>query len=200
MEIDPNIPVIFINLDRAVERLEKTQKMLNEYGFTNVVRLSAVDNTLVPFLGCAQSHLLALQMAKKCGFQQVLIMEDDMEILLAPEDFWEKMKHIPAEFDVFQLVAKVFQCQNLSGNELVQIQEASNAAGYVVRGHYYDLMIETMAHANHLLGITGDHYHFANDRSWIPLQKTGKWFYFTQLIAQQRQNEWSYISNAIVSN
>ena len=200
MKIDHNIPVIFINLDRAVERLEKTHIMLNEYGFTNVIRMSAIDNPIAPFVGCAQSHLLALQLARERGFQQVLIMEDDMEFLLPPEEFWDKMKDIPADFDVLQLVAKVFQCQNINRNDLVQLREASNAAGYVVRSHYYKRMIETMTRGNTLLETTGDHHQYANDRSWIPLQKSGKWYYFSQKIAQQRQNDWSYVSNSIVSN
>lgn len=200
MDIDKNIPVIFINLEHATERLEKTQKMLNEYGFKNVSRLSAIHNPVVPFIGCAESHLLALKTAKERNYPQVLIMEDDLEILLSPQDFWKKMRRAPFEFDVFQLVAKVFHSEKLSGDELVQIREASNAAGYIVRSHYYDIMIETMKNANILLTITGDHYKYANDRSWIPLQKTGQWYYFNQVIAQQRQNEWSYINNCITSN
>lgn len=200
MEINQIIPVIFINLDRATERLEKIQAMFTEYGFTNVIRLSAVDIPQSPFLGCAISHLLALKMAKERGFQQVLIMEDDLEILLPPDEFWEKMKRVPEDFDVFHLVAKVYSCQILKGNELARIHEASNSAGYIVRGHYYDVMIETMEQGNSFLQQTGDHHSFANDRSWRYLQRTGKWFYFVQLIAQQRQNIWSYISNSYTSN
>ena len=198
--MDPNIPVIFINLDRATERLEKTQKMLNEYGFTQVHRLTAIDNTDAPFIGCAQSHLLALKMAKERGFPQVLIIEDDMEILLSPDEFWAKMKRVPTNFDVFHLVARVYHSQDIEGGELVQVLDASNAAGYLVRSHYYDVLIETMAEGNRLLILTHEHWNYANDRSWCLLQGSGQWFYFTQLIARQRQNEWSYISNSYVSN
>lgn len=200
MKIDRNIPVIFINLDRAVERLEKTQKMLDEYGFTHVTRLSAVDNTNAPFLGCAESHLLALQMARERGFPQVLIIEDDLEILLPPAEFWAKMERVPDQYDVFQLVAYVIQCRHLEGGELIQIYDSTTAAGYVVRSHYYDKWIETMEEGNRLLGITGEHWLYANDRSCLPLQRSGEWYYFTQKIAQQRQNEWSYISNKYASN
>lgn len=198
--IDRNTPVIVINLDRATERMDKMFKMLAEYGFSHVYRLSATENIVAPFLGCAQSHTRALRLARERGYSQVFIMEDDMEILLPPEEFWEKMRKVPEKFDVFHVVATVEECRILPGNELVKIHNAHNAAGYIVRQHYYDRLIENLAEGNSRLELTWDHYNYMNDRCWVTLQRMDSWYYFTQLIARQRQNEWSFISGAVVSN
>ena len=54
------IPAIYINLDSDTERNERMQSMLTEFGFKNIIRLSATEmpNRLA---ACSQSHYNALQ-------------------------------------------------------------------------------------------------------------------------------------------
>tara|TARA_B100002019_G_scaffold162679_1_gene140347 strand:+ start:876 stop:1517 length:642 start_codon:yes stop_codon:yes gene_type:complete len=54
------ITAIYINLDSDTERNERMQSMLTEFGFKNVIRLSATEmpNRLA---ACSQSHYNALQ-------------------------------------------------------------------------------------------------------------------------------------------
>lgn len=53
------IPAIYINLDSDVERKEQMESMLKEFGFKNIIRLSATQhqNRLA---GCSHSHFNAL--------------------------------------------------------------------------------------------------------------------------------------------
>ena len=51
---------IYINLDSDTERNERMQSMLTEFGFKNVIRLSATEMPNNP-AACSQSHYNALQ-------------------------------------------------------------------------------------------------------------------------------------------
>jgi len=41
--VNRNITVVVINLDRAQDRMKKTSKTLLDYGFTNIKRIKGVD-------------------------------------------------------------------------------------------------------------------------------------------------------------
>jgi hypothetical protein len=53
------IPAIYINLDSDIERKERMESMLEEFGFKNVIRLSATQHR-DRLAGCSHSHFNAL--------------------------------------------------------------------------------------------------------------------------------------------
>jgi len=59
-------------------------------------------------------------------------------------------------------------------------------ARYLVNNHYYDKLIDLYEVNIPLLEKTGYHWIYANDQIWKKLQKTDKWYYFTERIGRQR--------------
>lgn len=77
MQIDlRQIPVIYINLDKDIEKKEKIEKQLNDAGFTNVIRFAGYEID-TPKLGCATSHNDLLGIISKYNMP-VLVLEDDV--------------------------------------------------------------------------------------------------------------------------
>lgn len=82
------IPVIWINLDKAIDNAEKMQNQLNNYGFKNHKRFSAVTPKILKeewnfdnenyVHACGMSHFLILSEMIDKG--PVLILEDDAKI------------------------------------------------------------------------------------------------------------------------
>ena len=66
------IPAVYINLDRDVEKKEKIESSLKELGFKNIIRLSGVEHDDGK-VGCAISHALAMEEVEP----PFIVFEDD---------------------------------------------------------------------------------------------------------------------------
>ena len=66
------IPAIYINLDSDTERNERMQSMLTEFGFKNIIRLSATEMS-DRLAACSRSHYNALQEVDS----PFIVFEDD---------------------------------------------------------------------------------------------------------------------------
>ena len=67
------VPVLYINLERDVEKNEQMKKMLSDLGFETVIRLEGHLFPDKPLSGCAYSWFTALQQIKP----PFLVLEDD---------------------------------------------------------------------------------------------------------------------------
>ena len=83
------IPVIYINLDKRVDRKEHILNELKKIGVEDATRFKAIEleNGAV---GCSMSHLKCLETAKENQWPHVLIVEDDIKFL-DPELFKKQM-------------------------------------------------------------------------------------------------------------
>jgi len=70
-----DIPLYYINLDRDVEKKNKTESLLRELGFRNAYRFPGVPHN-DKITGCALSHYHILRQAKP----PFIILEDDCEL------------------------------------------------------------------------------------------------------------------------
>ena len=55
-----DIPAIYINLEKDVDKNQNMKSMLNQYGFNNIIRLNAEYTPDNPLVGCSLSHYNAL--------------------------------------------------------------------------------------------------------------------------------------------
>ncbi len=70
--------IFCINLDHQVERWQDMQAQFDRLGITDqVVRLSAVETKTNHHIGCALSHRLIIEYAKRRRLGNVLVLEDD---------------------------------------------------------------------------------------------------------------------------
>ena len=70
------IPVLYINLEKHVEKNQNMQKILGECGFENIQRVEGVARPDKPIAGCSAAHLKGLQELEP----PFILFEDDCEI------------------------------------------------------------------------------------------------------------------------
>jgi len=78
--------IIYINLDKRIDRRTDIEKELNDFGL-EYERFQAIETPGFGILGCGQSHLAVLKLAKERGYKNILIFEDDFTFLVSKEEF-----------------------------------------------------------------------------------------------------------------
>ncbi len=82
-----------IDLDRWVTFMEQAVK----YGFADrVIRIPGVTSAVGSY-GCAQAHIDALRYAKRLGWNNVLLFEDDAKFLYSEEKTHQLLKNVVAK-------------------------------------------------------------------------------------------------------
>lgn len=98
-DIVGNIPILYINLNRAIDRKNKIEKILAENNL-NYKRIEAIDGNILNYtelkqqynfrkmsvneVACVLSHIKAIQYAWDNNYNEVLIMEDDCSFEYIP--------------------------------------------------------------------------------------------------------------------
>lgn len=108
--------IFYINLAKDVERNSRMLEEFSKYNITNFERVEGVvydsipersvwrnfikpgDKYILGSLGCRDSHLKVVRLAKERGYKRVLIFEDDIIFVVNPNRL-----SIPLEWDVLYL-------------------------------------------------------------------------------------------------
>jgi glycosyl transferase family 25 len=179
--------IVYINLNKRTDRKEQITNELNNYGLT-YERFEAIHEEQ-GILGCTKSHLEVLKLARKNGWKSVLILEDDFTFLVSREEFEFEIKQLMESginYDVCMLAYNLIRGENISGcNFLHRVLEAQTASAYIVKDHYYDVIINLYEEAVQLLGQTGEHWNYANDQCWKSLQRKDNWIRTKTRIGKQ---------------
>ena len=81
---------------------------------------------------------------------------------------------------------------------LLRVFEAQTASAYIVKIHYYDVLIQLYDCAIPLLESTRQHWLYANDQAWKALQSMNYWYCTKTRIGKQRDgfsdNAQEYVS------
>ena len=195
--------IIYINLQRRSDRREEIEEELEKMNLTEKSeRFNAIPHTLGT-IGCGQSHLAVLKLAKERNYKNILILEDDFTFLVSKtvlEDQLTQFFDSKIPYDVCMISHNVLQSEELPNNTLLaRILEGQTASGYIVAQHYYDTLIKLLEWANPILEQTGQHWIYAVDQVWKPLQKTDIYYYFKLRLGKQRDS-WSDIGKSFVVN
>ena len=177
--------IIYINLDKRIGKKREMEQELKSHGLV-AERFPAHYNEM-GIAGCTHSHLDVLKLAKERGYPQVLILEDDFEFLVSKEEFEEEMNALYSgpKFDVCMLSYNLIESEDIN-TRFKRDLEAQTASGYIVNHQYYDELIQLYEHALPLLIQTGQHWNYANDQAWKPLQRRDQWICFSKRIGKQR--------------
>lgn len=185
--------IFVINLDRRTDRMATIDAHLQSYGL-KYERFSAIETPGQGIVGCGLSHMAVLRLAKKRGYKNVLILEDDFEFLVTKTELENYLDGLfthspPIEFDVCMLSYNLHRsqvCPNLPIElSLGKVVYAQTASGYIVNAHYYDTIIKLYEWAIPLLKETGQHWIYANDVIWRQLQEHDNWLYFQTRLGRQ---------------
>lgn len=178
--------IFYINLDRRSDRRKEIEAELQTAGLSGE-RFAAID--LAPgFVGCAESHLAVLKLAKTRGYTYTLILEDDFMFLLDPKPLIRDLLSKP--WDVCMLSYNMLQSGPLGDASIRRVIEAQTASGYLVAGHYLDTLIRLYEKTNLLLAESKANWLYANDQCWKRLQRQDMWIYVVERAGRQRPS-WS---------
>lgn len=186
--------VFYINLDKRTDRRREIELELTGAGIT-AERFAAIAAT-PGIVGCGLSHLAVLRLARDRGLKNVLIFEDDFQLVVYKEQFWEVLnaffeRGVP--YDVLMLSYSIQTSQPID-TLITKVLEAETASAYIVNACFYDALIELYEEAMPLLAATGKHWIWANDQIWKRLQPTSRWFATTLRLGKQRG---SYSDNSL---
>jgi len=192
--------IIYINLDYREDRKQEIEREIERLDLKErAERFSAIRVPEQGILGCTQSHLAVLKIAKERGYKNILILEDDFEFTISKSELEKNLSTFfdsGIEYDVCMIS---YMLQNLEENLNIcpiisRVLEAQTASGYLVNANYYDKLIELYEWACPLLSTTKAHWIYANDQCWKTLQKKDKWYCFKDRFGKQRA---SYSDNSM---
>jgi GR25 family glycosyltransferase involved in LPS biosynthesis len=186
---------LYINLADRVDRKQHVEKQMKLIGIP-VKRFDAIK---LPFgsLGCSASHLMCLQIAKKRGWDHVLICEDDIT--------FTNSELFIAQFNKFLNAQKKWDVVLIAGNNMgpykaiedycVQVTKCATCTGYLVKSDYYDTLINNFyIGMNKLFRNKDKNYFYAVDQYWCLLQRRDLWFLITPLSVIQKE-DYSNLAN-----
>ena len=179
----------YINLESRTDRREQVEEQLRNVGLTCAQRFNAVklDDGRV---GCSMSHLKCLSIAKEKKWDHVLICEDDIEFL-NPGLFINQLNRFLSRhnnWDVVLLAGNNIPPYTRDGDECVKVARCQTTTGYLVNGHYYDVLIQNIKNSIvNLLREPANHVNYAIDKYWFSLQQRDNWYLLTPLTVVQRE-------------
>jgi glycosyl transferase family 25 len=196
--------ILFINLSTRPDRLMHVTQQFESLDITNAEKVNAI-RTQSGAIGCSLSHIKCLEIAKERNYKQVFICEDDITFT-NPKLFLENIHKFENEYTTY--------CENwdvliIGGNNvppyirmtdyLIQISNCQTTTGYIVREHYYDVLIQNMKEGlKQLLRNPNNKREYAIDIYWKQLQKTGKWYMIIPPTVVQYEN-YSDIEGRVVN-
>lgn len=190
--------IVYINLDKRTDRRREIEDELDAAAIPPecIERFPAIERS-PGILGCSLSHLEVLRKAHSEGWGQVLILEDDFQFLVSPQELVDALTDLASldlSYDVCFLAYNLGESESLHETDLLRRALFSQtASAYLVRSHYYPVLIELYEQSTVHLEKTGIHWEFANDIVWKNLQKRDRWLYFSQRLGKQRP---SYSDNS----
>lgn len=193
---------LFINLKNRIDRKKQILKELEKIKIpkNKIIRINAVYDKTNGHIGCAKSHIKALEYAKNNNLENVVIFEDDFvftkskeEIDILIKKFFNFFKN---DWDVLQLTASHNDVKNININEFKKVKSAMAPSGYIINNKFYDILIKKLTDSVTEMEKEMKDYDYnkhgkkletsnAFDQYWIPLQKKSNWYIFSDFIGKQ---------------
>jgi len=178
---------LYINLHHRTDRKEHVEKQFASLG-VQATRIEAIE-CVQGAIGCAMSHVRALEYAKEREWATVCICEDDIEFT-NPRLFQEQLRDFLKDFhkwDVLLLgtnMAPPFEKEK----GCFRVRNAQTTTGYIVKNHYYDTLISCFRKS---IGCMIHDYNprlYAIDIQWKYFQEKDLWYVLNPLTIIQRED------------
>lgn len=144
--------IFCINLDRSPDRWAHVQMEAARFGFTQIERFRGYDfhewdglpdhlrfSMNSAMCGCSHSHAGIFHLIAHHGWDKVLVLEDDFEIL--HDDFLERfdrtVRYVPDDWDIFYLGAHYGEVPTHRVNKhVVKAGYIKTTSSYAIRGRH----------------------------------------------------------------
>ena len=162
--------ILYINLERRADRRDHITKELASLSIPQhqITRVAAMDARCCdesPSVCCARSHILALNKAIGCGWEAVLILEDDFKLLQSPKvtcERWATFLRQCPDFEVASWAHNCLRPWDKYTNGDVRVWSLQTTSAYVVRksamSRLRDIYVEAIARGRpfdrHMTNIT----------------------------------------------
>jgi len=180
--------VIYINLDYRTDRRSEIEEELAKMGlsgerFPGILKKPGT-------VGCTESHLRVIELAKRSGWKNILVLEDDFEFIVDKPTFEQELTNFFAlntPYDVLMISYNILEKKPF--NETVcRAINVQTASGYHIHERFYDKLIANWSNALPLLIKTHHHWKYCNDQAWKTLQPVSEWFCLNRRIGMQRKS------------
>jgi len=195
--------IIFINLKQRKDRLIRLTRQLKKLGVPNekIVRLDAIKHEK-GYIGCTQSHIAALEMARDNGWERVLILEDDFAFNETQANYDNINRYFIAlaqiNWQVAFLAANYYRVTPLASvNYILRANYAWCACAYIVNQHYYPTLIGNYQAALDAQLQDGAQAQYALDVHWNSCMQQDLWLGIFPNSGAQRPDR-SDIENKVV--
>jgi GR25 family glycosyltransferase involved in LPS biosynthesis len=184
--------ILFINLSHRLDRLNHITQQFGLLGITHAERFNAIQ-TQSGAIGCSLSHIKCLEMAKTNKYKQIFICEDDITFT-NPQLFLENMYQFEnseycTNWDVLIIGGNNVPPYLQKTDYLIKISNCQTTTGYIVREHYYDVLIQNMKEGvKHLLRNPENKREYAVDMYWKKLQQCDNWYMIIPPTVVQYEN------------
>lgn len=205
--------VVYINLKHRSDRNNSILDNLRKYDFdmNNVHRVEGILHELCGHIGCGKSHIEAIKLAIKNDWRYVMILEDDFSFGCEKSDLINKLKQIKSiNWDVIMLTGANKITVKSKYNFLEKVKRCTVAAGYIIRKHYYQTLLDNFEESvnlmekellmhinkcnNNNISVTKLHYCSAIDQNWIKLQEKDIFYLLNPFLGNQNYDN-SYSDN-----
>uniref|UniRef100_A0A6C0K6W8 Glycosyl transferase family 25 domain-containing protein n=1 Tax=viral metagenome TaxID=1070528 RepID=A0A6C0K6W8_9ZZZZ len=180
------IHALYINLDERPDRRESVESELKKIDCT-FERIPAVKHTL-GLIGCAESHIKCIQLAKERNLPRILVVEDDLEWVQNPHVVNHALNTLPPH-DVAVLAPIISAGSKVRrvNTQFVTGSVCQTTLAYVCERHYYDTLLKNLCEGHSKL-VREYHLHgtYALDQYWKRLQILDNWIFAHPTLAIQK--------------
>jgi glycosyl transferase family 25 len=174
--------VIYINLAHRTDRRAQIENELSVFPSERVIRFDAIYEKERGHLGCSKSHIAVLEMAIREGWNNYLVIEDDM--------VWDKFESgcqiLRNLFDKNPDVI-VLGGTSISFYDTHRLSKCYCTTAYLVFNHYYGALLSNFKEGASLLENNYKHNTpYAIDQYWHRLQQRDNWYIVYPIICLQR--------------
>ena len=164
--------VVYINLDERTDRLEKIEEFIKPFG-DKAIRFPAIKHDK-GIVGCVLSHIAVLKLTLENGWNNVLILEDDVSWNDIETGYSKLESIVSSPFDVVMLGGTVVTYYP----KTFRLVRANTTSAYIVNAHYIPNLISNFEEGleKMLMYGYGKNGENALDAYWCSLQSRDNWY------------------------
>jgi GR25 family glycosyltransferase involved in LPS biosynthesis len=159
-------------------------------------RIPAIYTKGFGALGCAHSHIKALETFLASSFSTCAIFEDDFQFILEKEYLNHILREIytqTIEFDILLLAGNIVEEKESEYPFLRRVVEAQTTAGYILTKSFAKILLKNFQESAYLLYEYYTNHqikveNFCIDRHWKALQQRYRWFTLFPKTGIQRES------------